>query len=91
MTIGVALAVVMFAGVVGVLVLAVSVHMVGRVTGRLPTVRQTMAIVVVVAAIVLAVLTAVWPDVPAEPVMVVPTTYGPPPDPLAGYDPSELP
>jgi hypothetical protein len=32
-----------------------------------------------------------WPQMPADPVLVTPTTYGPTPDPLAGYDSSELP
>lgn len=91
MSTGAALTVVMSAGVIGVLTLVGGVGLVARVTGRLPTTRQTMSILVAIGVAMLVVVVVVWPEAPADPVLVTPTTYGPSPDPLAGYDASELP
>lgn len=81
----------MAAGAAGVLVLAAGIVFVVGQTGSLPRTRDAMTIVVAVSGMVLVVVMALWPEMPADPVRVTPTTYGPPPDPLAGFDQSELP
>lgn len=81
----------MAAAAAGVLVLAGGIVFVVGQTGALPKTRDAMAIMVAVGALVLVVVTVMWPESPADPVRVTPTTYGPPPDPLAGFDQSELP
>jgi hypothetical protein len=86
-----ALGIIMAAGAAGVLVLAAGILFVVGQTGALPRTRDAMAIMMAIGGVVLVVVMAMWPEMPADPVLVTPTTYGPPPDPLAGYDSSELP
>jgi uncharacterized membrane protein len=90
-TTGTALAAIGMAIAFGVFVLVAGVCLVIRHTGALPRTRDAMVIMMTVAGTVLAFMTVMWPDVPADPVLVTPTTYGPPPDPLAGFDQSEVP
>lgn len=86
-----ALGIIMAAGAAGVLVLAAGIVFVVGQTGALPRMRDAMAIMLAVGGMVLVVVMVMWPDMPADPIRVTPTTYGPPPDPLAGFDQSELP
>lgn len=60
-----------------------------RVTGSAPTAEQSAIIVIGLIAVAAVIMMLVWPGLPAEPVLIVPD--GPPGDPLAGYDSSELP
>lgn len=90
MSVDVFLALVLAAFAAGMVALAAGGYAVQQRTGKPPTGRQTATITVVAAALVLVVVHAAWPDPPVRPILVVPATSAPP-DPLAGFDQSELP
>lgn len=89
MSAGDAVAVILAAGAGGLVVLLTGIDWVIRIKRQSPTVGEVAGIMFAVAGTVFAVVLVMWPDMPADPLLVVPD--GPVPDPFAGYDSSELP